>query len=114
MEIYRVAELPGAPLAAAATFHGRELPAIIAAMTESRDALTLVFAPADHTHRSWRLAAVQSLARARAPRRVNAVASVDEAAIDEAARYLDAADGVTGQYLVLDSHGAGEVLSSAP
>jgi hypothetical protein len=64
-------------------------------------ALTLVFAPADHTHRAWRLAAVQGLARRWAPIRVNAVASGDEVAILAANSYLDHAPGVTGQYLPL-------------
>jgi hypothetical protein len=109
--LFAVEDLPAAPLAASATFHARELPRLIAAMAQNRDPLMLVFAPADHTHRAWRLAAVQSLARARAPRRVNAVASDDAAAIAAAARYLDDADGVTGQYLPLDGHGAGEVVS---
>jgi hypothetical protein len=48
-----------------------------------------VFPAADHSHRGWRLAAVQGLAREHAPRRVNAVASDDEAAIAAAARYLE-------------------------
>jgi len=108
---FRVGDLPAAPLAAAATFHARELPRLIAAFAQDRDPVTIVFPPADHSHRGWRLAAVQSLARARAPRRVNAVAGDDAAAIAATVRYLDGADGVTGQYWPVDGNGAGEVLS---
>ena len=114
MTLYRVVDLPGPALAASATFHGRDLPRLIALFSEVRDAVTVVFPPADHTHRGWRLAAVQSLARARKPRRVNAVEGDDEAGIAAAARYLDAALGVTGQLLPLDGAGAGEVIHSAP
>jgi hypothetical protein len=110
MALFRVDPLPDDPLAASATFHGRELPRIIAAMAGTRDPLTLVFEPASHAHRGWRLAAVQSLARARKPRRVNAVEAVDEGSIRAAERYLEAADGVTGQLLPLDGHGAGPVV----
>ena len=73
----------------------------------------LIFLPADHTHRAWRLAAVQSLARELAPQRVNALASDSEKAISAALTYLNSAEGVTGQLLQLDDTGAGEVLSSA-
>jgi hypothetical protein len=75
--------------------------------------LVLIFPPADHTHRGWRLAAVQSLARDHAPLRVNALASDDPAAIESALTYLEQAEGLTGQYLTLDSLGAGTVLNSA-
>ncbi len=74
--------------------------------------VTIIFPPADHTHRGWRLAAVQSLARDLAPVRVNAVASNDEAAIQSALAYLAAAPGLTGQCLPLDGAGAGLVIPS--
>jgi hypothetical protein len=57
---------------------------------------------------------VQTLAREAAPLRVNAVAGSDPAAIEAALAYLAAADGVTGQYLPLDSAGAGAVVMSPP
>ena len=72
--------------------------------------LLVVFAPADHTHRAWRLAVVQGLARELAPRRVNALASRDEAAIAASLAYLESAEGLTGQYLPLDDAGAGPVV----
>ncbi|MDE2597660.1 MAG: hypothetical protein KGL44_12370 [Sphingomonadales bacterium] len=108
-----VGPLPADPLAAAAAFHGQVLPRVIGALTEARGTALLVFDPADYSHRSWRLAAVQSLARRCAHRRINAVEGTDEVALAAAERYLDAAGGVTGQLLPLDSHGAGEVVSSA-
>jgi hypothetical protein len=101
MALLRVGPLPDEPLHAAARFHADILPHI-APMTPG---LTLVFAPADHTHRAWRLAAVQGLARRWAPIRVNAVASADEGAILAANTYLDEAPGVTGQYLPLADMG---------
>ena len=71
----------------------------------------LVFTPADHTHRAWRLAVVQGLARQYAPVRVNAVAADDEKAITAATDYLAGAGGITGQYLPLDGNGAEALLS---
>ncbi|MBU6267990.1 MAG: hypothetical protein KGN34_10645 [Sphingomonadales bacterium] len=110
MAVLPVGALPESPLAAAAAFHAEALPRALALLAHGATPLTLVFAPADHTHRAWRLAAVQALAREHAPRRVNAVASADPAAIDAACRWLEAAPGITGQLLPLDSHGAGTVV----
>ena len=72
--------------------------------------LALIFPPADHTHRGWRLAAVQALARESAPLRVNAIAGGSDPAIVAARAYLEQAQGVTGQYLPLDDAGAGPVV----
>ncbi len=74
------------------------------------ECLTLIFAPAAHAHRDWREAAIATLARAQAPNRINGIASDDEPAIAAALAYLDSAGGITGQYLPLDSVGAGSVL----
>jgi hypothetical protein len=112
MALLRVGPLPQEALAAAARFHAEVLPRVLDALGEGGD-LVLVFAPADHTHRGWRLAVVQQLARDHAPLRVNALAADDEAAIAAAARYLASAEGVTGQLLPLDGVGAGDVLSGA-
>ena len=101
MALLRIGALPGEALAAAAEFHAVILPRVLAELAR-RETLTLVFAPADHTHRAWRLAAVQGLARQYAPIRLNALASDDERAIAAALKYLAAAAGVTGQYLPLD------------
>ncbi len=73
--------------------------------------LVIIFTLADHTHRAWRLAAIQSLAREFAPVRINALASDSEKAIAAALAYLETAKGVTGQLLELDDTGAGEVVS---
>ena len=112
-----VGVLPAEALAAAARFHAQVLPRAEAMLAAGGASLTLVFAPADHTHRAWRLAVVQGLAREHAPVRVNAVASEDEAAIAAACDWLESAAGVTGQLLPLarlpvDSHGAGAVIPS--
>ncbi|MFM6930763.1 MAG: Rossmann fold domain-containing protein [Novosphingobium sp.] len=105
----RVGPLPDDALDAASTFHAEVLPRL-RALPDA--VITCVFPPADHGHADWRRAAIQSLAREIAPRRVNAVASDDEAAIASADACLTGADGVTGQYLPLDSEGAGKVLHS--
>lgn len=115
MALFRVGPLPDDPLAAAARFHAEVLPEILATPGES---LLIVFPPADHAHRGWRVAVVQSLARARAPGgRVNAVEAGGEAGgeagIAAAARWLDQAPGITGGWFPLDGNGAGEVISSA-
>ncbi|WP_374531788.1 Rossmann fold domain-containing protein [Novosphingobium sp.] len=109
MRIVRIEGLPDDPLAASARFHAQDLPALPA---PSED-LLLVFPEADHTHKAWRLAAVQSLARAAVSHRVNAVSGGGEAAVSAAAAYLAAAPGVTGHLLVLDDAGAGAVLPSS-
>jgi hypothetical protein len=59
--------------------------------------LVIIFPSAPYDHRGWRLAAVQDLARAVAPGRVNAIAGDDEAAIAATLVYLEGAPGVTGQ-----------------
>ncbi|MDR2858189.1 MAG: hypothetical protein LBV50_10140 [Novosphingobium sp.] len=100
MALLRAGALPADALAASAQFHAVMLPRVVAEL-ERGESVVLVFAPADHTHRGWRLAAVQGLARRYAPVRVNAVAGDDEAAIAAAARYLASAKGVTGQLLPL-------------
>lgn len=111
MALLNVGPLPQDALAAAARFHADVLPVIIDALrTTSSRHFTLIFAPADHTHRNWRLAVVQGLAREHAPLRVNAVESDDDAAVAAAAAYLAGADGITGQLLPLDGAGAGKVV----
>ena len=102
-----VGSLSDDPVTASAAFHAGWLERAEEALEQGD--LLLVFAPADHTHRGWRGAVVASLARKHAPARVNAVASADSAAIDEAECYFAAAPGVTGQYFALDSIGAGDV-----
>jgi hypothetical protein len=103
---FRVGVLAAEPLQAAAQFYAEVLPAIIATLQDSGGHLVIVFEPADYTHRGWRLASVQQLARDHAPVRVSAVASDDEMAIAAALAYLGTAEGVTGQYLPLDGNGA--------
>jgi hypothetical protein len=98
MQVVRIADLPPAPLDAAAAFHARVLPKL-----PCQADLLLVFPPADHSHRLWRLAAVQELARAAAPgHRVNAIAAQSEAGLAAARALIDSGQGITGQYLVLD------------
>jgi len=106
VQVLRVEGLPQDAVAAAGVFYTQFAPQAQGAEGD----MTLVFAPADHAHRGWRLAAVQDLARTHAPRRVNAIESEDPEAITRALAYLTAAPGVTGQVLRLDSQGAGVVI----
>lgn len=105
MQRLDVTGLGDLPSAAAAAFHRAWLEKAQALLAAGGN-LALVFAPADHSHAGWRLAAVQMLAREAAPLRVNAIASDDARAIAAALTYLAAADGITGQYLPLDGAGA--------
>ncbi len=112
MVLLHVTGLPDQALAAAAAFHADWLERAREVLAAGKD-LTLIFPAADYTHRTWRLAMAQGLAREYAPLRVNILASFDLAAIASAERYLAAAPGLTGQYLTLDGAGAGPVVSFA-
>lgn len=105
--LFELGPLPDDPLEAAARFHAEVLPRVLAALAGAPDHLTLVFAAAGHAHEDWRRAAVATLARERAPVRVNALAGDDPAALAETARYVASAPGLTGQYLIVDPTGAG-------
>lgn len=108
--LLRVGGLSDGALMAAAQFHAEILPQALEVLLTGEDVI-LAFAAADHTHKAWRLAVVQQLARDAAPLRVNALSGGDEAAVAAAVAYLAEAPGVTGQLLALDGNGAGEVLS---
>jgi hypothetical protein len=110
MAVIRVGTLPGQALDAAAKFHGEVLTRVREALAESDEHLVLVFEPAGHEHRAWRLAVVQQLARDHAPLRVNALESGDEAAIAAAMDYVGSAPGLTGQLLRLDGNGVDALL----
>jgi hypothetical protein len=115
MLVLRVQGLPEGALAAAAAFYAEWLKPARRFLNPSHGAepVMLVFPPADHTHRAWRLAAVQNLARECAPQRINAAAAADDAALASVLAYLDRAPGLTGQYLPLDDDGAGIVIDQA-
>ena len=105
--------LPETPTEAAREFYKVHLPTVHDALDTSRAksgdfTLTLIFPRADHSHRAWRLAAVQSLAREAAPIRINGLAGDDEAALKAALAYLAGAPGITGQLLAVDGK-SGEI-----
>ena len=110
MPLLRIQDLPEEALDAARLFHAEVVPFVELMLAQTGGALTLGLNPADHTHRDWRTAVVRQMARKYAPLRINAVAAASDAALEAAARYLEAAEGVTGQYLPLDDAGAGPVL----
>lgn len=101
----RIEGLPERSLEAAALFHAEWLPKALALLSRAPPGpdLVIVLPRADHSHRHWRLAAIQGLAREAAPARVNAVAGGDEAAVSEAIAWLADAPGITGQVLELAS-----------
>ena len=106
-----VGELSSDPLEAAAAFYAHVVPGIRDDFRELNDlVLVVVFEPAGHEHRAWQLAAIQELARAAAPGRVNGLVGSDEDVIRKAIDYLWEAPGVTGQLLTLDGESAGAVL----
>ncbi|MEO7246929.1 MAG: Rossmann fold domain-containing protein [Novosphingobium sp.] len=111
MALFRVGVLSDDPLAAAAAWHAEVLPRIFQALDDGEAVLTLVFEPAPHKHRDWRKAAVASLAREKAPARINAVASDEALAITAAVHYLEAAKAITGHYMPLNGQGAALVVS---
>ena len=95
-----VSDLADAPLDAAAGFHRDWLPKVRAAFEAGEEALTVILPPADYTHKAWRRATAQSLAREAAPAgRVNVIAASDDAEAAALCDYLERAPGVTGQYL---------------
>ena len=96
--VLRLDALPEGPLDAAAMFHETYLAQARAAL-HGADALVLVFPVAPHSHRAWRLAAVQELAREAAPARVNGVEAGGEEAVAAVLAYLEGAPGITGQLL---------------
>ena len=109
MAVFRIEWLNDDPLKASAAFHSGIAPRFRGLADAC---ITVVFSPARHEHSGWRKAAIAMLARAMTPQRVNAIAADDEAAIASALAYLEAAPGLTGQYLPLDDAGAGPVLQA--
>ena len=94
-------ELPVAPLDAAAAFHARILPE---ARRAAGNDLVLLFDPADHTHETWRRAAVEELAREAAPCRVNGAVGGSSTGVKAVCDYLHHAPGVTGQLFAVDGN----------
>ena len=105
--VLHIEDLPETALDAAAAFHGAPLAEARAALAAGKcDALALVFPPAPHDHAGWRKAAIADLARAAAPKRVNALAGSDPRAVSAALAWLENAPGITGQLLALDAGAA--------
>lgn len=99
--VVEVSGLPAAPLAASAHFLAQFVPQIRGLMRTGDVVAVLPYA--DHSHASWRLAAIQELAREAAPFRVNCVEGDDQHAVSEVLGYLQSAPGVTGQILTVDA-----------
>jgi hypothetical protein len=100
--VIEIEGLPHAALEAASVFHAEHLQRARAALAGKVDALALVFPAAPYDHSPWRRAVVADLARAAAPKRVNAVAGDDAEAIGATLAWLEQAGGITGQLLAVD------------
>jgi hypothetical protein len=103
--VLRVEALPTESPDAASAFYLEWLPRARAALAEGQD-LVLVFPPAAHDHRAWRLAAMQGLAREAAPLRVNGLeGGQSEGGGDGLAAMIDwlaGAAAITGQLLAVE------------
>ena len=98
-------DLPGDAGAAAQTFYADVLPQI-RARADGAEGIVVLFARTEKPGQDWRLAAMQDLARALAPVRVNGLA-VDPGSLtqaDQVLAFLDKAPGVTGQLLAVDGN----------
>jgi len=101
---FRSAAWPPAPLDAAGYFYRELASRVRAAFADgAEEAVAVIYPPAGHAHRAWRLAAIQELAREAAPKRVNAIAGSDDDAIRQTLAWLEKAPGVTGQLLAVDA-----------
>ncbi|WP_340589397.1 Rossmann fold domain-containing protein [Erythrobacter alti] len=96
MDVVEARGLPAAPLDAAAEFAARYFPIL-----RGYGSCMVILDHADHTHDSWRKAAIEELAREAAPGRINAVVGSESGAIAQVLKYLDDAPGVTGQIFTL-------------
>ena len=106
---YFARDLADQPLDAATEFYTKIVPLIrqdFKIMPEFN--VTVVFHPAQHGHRAWRLAAIQELAREAAPAgRVNGIVAdcaevsvaLEDGGIRDAIEWLQQAPGITGQLL---------------
>ena len=101
------ADLPESPLDAAAQFHAAIVPVIREKLAEATE-IVVNFGPAEHSHRAWRLAAIQELAREAAPVRVNGLVGPDGEGAHAVMRFLENAPGITGQLLAVDGK-SGEI-----
>ena len=110
MPVIRVGQVSDDPLAASAAFFAEVLPRVLGAIDAGTRDLVLVFAAGGYGQRDWRRAVIATLAREKAPVRVNGLVSDDEAAIQAGLRYLAAAPAITGHCLTLDGAGAGLVI----
>ena len=109
VEIGGADSLPADPLTAAQAFHADALPRLLA-QPGGAGALTLLLPPLPYQQTGWLLAALQSLARARAPQRINAVAGA-EPARGSIAQWLEGAEAITGQLIHADGSTATGMVS---
>ncbi|RKF20991.1 hypothetical protein D6851_08540 [Altericroceibacterium spongiae] len=94
-----VMDLPENPLDAAGLFYADYLPQARHMLAGPADALVIHFPESQNDQRGWQLAAIQSLARASTPKRVNAMAGPEGRSAQDMARWLEQAPGITGQLL---------------
>lgn len=88
------------PVAEAAEFYRSHI-APIQQLAEEHDCVTVIFGGSDKARTVWRRAAIESLAREQAPKRINGISGGQQDRIMATSRYLASAHGITGQVLLL-------------
>jgi len=106
--IYQIEALADRPSDAAREFYQRHALALREAIEHAAEALTILLPDAPVAHDDWRRAMARDLARAHAPKRINAIGGGSPEARAAALAFVDKACGVTGQYFPLDQNGEGE------
>lgn len=97
-----VRELSENALDASTVFYTEWLAEAEAILADDADILTIILPEAPYDHRDWRRALARDLARRYTPKRVNCLAGLNGALLDNALNYLFSAAGVTGQYFEVD------------
>jgi hypothetical protein len=112
---FRCVIWPETPVDAAAHFYSELAPQIreilagglladLPDLDQPPNVAAVIFPEGDHTHRGWRLAAIQALAREVAPKRINGIEATgeDNDAVDGMTDWLAQAEAITGQILAVD------------
>lgn len=106
--VYTIECLADRPSEAAQQFYQHHWLALRAAIEQSAESLAILLPGAPNAHDDWRRAMVRDLARAHAPKRINAIGGGSPEARAAALAFVDKAPGVTGQYFPLDQDGGDE------
>lgn len=101
---YQIDGLADRPSEAARQFYQHHWLGLREAIEQSAEALAILLPAAAVAHDDWRRAMVRDLARAYAPKRINAIGGGSPEARAAALDFVDKAPGVTGQYFPLEQN----------